>query len=106
MLGDNAYTNGEDDEYQEAVFDMYPEMLRKSVLWATRGNHDRGPKDAAGDWTDLAMQIITLSPHPYAGQEKIRESGYLETPVLRPATPGPSETPTITSPASAIPISG
>ncbi len=40
MLGDNAYTSGTDDEYEAAVFDMYPEMLRKSVLWPTRGNHE------------------------------------------------------------------
>ena len=40
MLGDNAYDNGTDGEYQAAVFNMYPTMLRKSVLWSTIGNHD------------------------------------------------------------------
>jgi fibronectin type 3 domain-containing protein len=40
MLGDNAYTYGTDEDYQYAVFDMYPTMLRKSVLWPTIGNHD------------------------------------------------------------------
>jgi hypothetical protein len=40
MLGDNAYETGTDAEYQSAVFDMYPAMLRKSVLWPTIGNHD------------------------------------------------------------------
>jgi len=40
MLGDNAYESGTDSEYQTAVFDMYPTMLRKSVLWPTIGNHD------------------------------------------------------------------
>lgn len=40
MLGDNAYTTGTDAEYQAAVFDMYPSILRQSVLWPTRGNHD------------------------------------------------------------------
>ena len=40
MLGDNAYESGFDDEYQHGVFEMYPEMLRKSVLWPTIGNHD------------------------------------------------------------------
>jgi len=40
MLGDNAYDTGTDPEYQQAVFGMYPEMLRKSVLWPTLGNHD------------------------------------------------------------------
>ena len=40
MLGDNAYETGTDSEYQTAVFDMYPTILRKSVLWPTIGNHD------------------------------------------------------------------
>ncbi|KAA3608342.1 MAG: hypothetical protein DWQ01_13340 [Planctomycetota bacterium] len=40
MLGDNAYENGEDVEFQAAVFETYPEMLRKSVLWPTRGNDE------------------------------------------------------------------
>ncbi len=40
MLGDNAYGTGTDAEYQASVFDVYPKMLRKSVLWSTRGNHD------------------------------------------------------------------
>jgi hypothetical protein len=40
MLGDNAYENGTDSEYQAAVFDMYPTILRQSVLWPALGNHD------------------------------------------------------------------
>jgi hypothetical protein len=40
MLGDNAYESGTDTEYQKAVFDMYPEMLRHCALWPTIGNHD------------------------------------------------------------------
>jgi len=47
MLGDNAYDDGTDDQYQVAVFDMYPGMLRKSVLWATLGNHDGRTADSA-----------------------------------------------------------
>jgi len=42
MLGDNAYSNGTDSEYQSAVFNMYPNMLKKSVLWPAFGNHDGG----------------------------------------------------------------
>ncbi len=40
MLGDNAYLSGTDSEYQAAVFDMYPALLRTSVVWPTFGNHD------------------------------------------------------------------
>lgn len=40
MLGDNAYSNGTDPEYQNAVFNMYPTILRQAFLWPTLGNHD------------------------------------------------------------------
>ena len=47
MLGDNAYSNGTDSEYQAAVFNMYPDMLRISPLWPTLGNHDGASADSA-----------------------------------------------------------
>jgi len=40
FLGDNAYNDGTDSEYQAAVFDVYGDMLKKSVAWSTLGNHD------------------------------------------------------------------
>lgn len=40
MLGDNAYNVGLDSEYQTAVFEMYPTILRQSFVWPTLGNHD------------------------------------------------------------------
>lgn len=40
MLGDNAYSNGTDAEYQNAVFNMYPGFLKQAFLWPTIGNHD------------------------------------------------------------------
>lgn len=40
MLGDNAYESGTDSEYQTKLFNIYPTMLRKSVLWSCYGNHD------------------------------------------------------------------
>ena len=49
MLGDNAYQSGTDDEYQAAVFEMYPTVLRKSVLFSTLGNHDTGQSTAYTD---------------------------------------------------------
>jgi hypothetical protein len=66
MLGDNAYSTGTDSEYQAAVFDMYPEMLRKSVLWTTLGNHDGHTADSAtqsGPYYD----IFTLPTNAEAG---------------------------------------
>ncbi len=40
LLGDNAYNAGLDSEYQKAIFDTYPTMLRKTPLWSTIGNHE------------------------------------------------------------------
>jgi len=40
MLGDNAYYNGTDSEYQAAVFDVFQNMLRQTVAWSTLGNHE------------------------------------------------------------------
>ncbi|MFT5250790.1 MAG: hypothetical protein ACI93P_002533 [bacterium] len=40
FLGDNAYSDGTDAEYQTALFDVYDDLLKKSVAWSTLGNHD------------------------------------------------------------------
>lgn len=40
MLGDNAYSDGTDLEYQQAVFKMFPRLLRQVSVWPTLGNHD------------------------------------------------------------------
>ena len=47
MLGDNAYNDGKDDQYQRAVFDMYPGILRQTPVWPTLGNHDGHAADSA-----------------------------------------------------------
>ncbi|MBL0257825.1 MAG: fibronectin type III domain-containing protein [Bacteroidetes bacterium] len=39
-LGDNAYNDGTDTEYQTKVFNMYPSQFKKFVVWPTSGNHD------------------------------------------------------------------
>src|SRR5437867_568410 len=46
LLGDNAYENGTDAEYQNAVFNMYPSFLRQTNLWSTIGNHDTAQQTA------------------------------------------------------------
>lgn len=40
MLGDNAYDDGADCEYQNAVFDMYPSTIAQTPVMPTIGNHD------------------------------------------------------------------
>ena len=40
LLGDNAYPDGTDAEYQRAIFDMYASPLRTMPVWPALGNHD------------------------------------------------------------------
>lgn len=42
MLGDNAYPEGTDAQYQEAVFEIYTDLLKRVALWPAIGNHDMG----------------------------------------------------------------
>jgi hypothetical protein len=65
MLGDNAYGSGYDYEYQKAVFEMYPALLRKTVLWPTLGNHDAGD-DIPGHFVPY-LDIFTLPKNGEAG---------------------------------------
>ncbi len=45
-LGDNAYNDGTDPEYQTKVFDKYPTQFKRWVVWPTSGNHDLHSADA------------------------------------------------------------
>ncbi|NNF07024.1 MAG: metallophosphoesterase family protein, partial [Candidatus Eisenbacteria bacterium] len=63
MLGDNAYNVGNDSEYQAAVFDTYPSILRRSPLWSTRGNHDDLHSGLNNDY----YEIFTLPTNAEAG---------------------------------------
>jgi hypothetical protein len=58
MLGDNAYGIGTDQEYQNAVFNMYPELLRQTVLWSTIGNHET----YSGTFADFPFLHIFTQP--------------------------------------------
>jgi len=64
MLGDNAYPDGTDAEYQSAVFDVYPATLRSVVLWPVLGNHD-GHSASSSTQTGPWFDIFTL---PAAGE--------------------------------------
>jgi len=63
QLGDNAYDTGTDAEYQAAVFDMYPTLLRKCVTWPTLGNHETAQSTATNAYPYFDM--FTL---PTAGE--------------------------------------
>jgi acid phosphatase type 7 len=62
-LGDNAYFSGTDAEYQASFFDVYPRMLRQTVLWSTIGNHETYSAPGAGE------------PFPYLGMFSFPEAG-------------------------------
>lgn len=64
MLGDNAYWWGTDAEYQAAVFDMYPSLLRNTFLWPAFGNHDALSADSASQ-SGPYFDVFTL---PTAGE--------------------------------------
>ncbi len=71
FLGDNAYGEGTDEQYQNALFDIYDEMLKKSVAWSCLGNHDGKSADSktqSGPYYD----IFTF---PTAGQAGGTASG-------------------------------
>ena len=42
MLGDNAYMEGTDEQWQLAVFDVFADVLSQSPLYSTIGNHEMG----------------------------------------------------------------
>ncbi|MFQ5604972.1 MAG: metallophosphoesterase [bacterium] len=66
MLGDNAYSSGTDAQYQQAVFEnMYEDMLIKSVLWPTLGNHDVNSSSSPGP--NPFHDIFTLPTNGEAG---------------------------------------
>lgn len=56
MLGDGGYLDGSDADYQTDFFDMYPMVLRQTVVWPTFGNHEAAsadPETATGDYFDM-----------------------------------------------------
>ncbi len=66
MLGDNAYMSGTDEEYQHAVFDMYPAVMLCTPLWPTIGNHD-AVQTSSGDQLGTYFDIFTLPRAAEAG---------------------------------------
>ena len=50
VLGDNAYNDGTDAEYQAKFFNVYKELLKKYPLFPTPGNHDYHDADFTADY--------------------------------------------------------
>jgi len=67
FLGDNAYVDGTDEEYQFGVFeDMYEEKLKNTVAWSTMGNHD-GRSASAANQTGPYYDIFTFPTNGESG---------------------------------------
>jgi hypothetical protein len=58
-LGDLAYRSGTNEQFQKALFDIYPDILRNQSLWPVYGNHD------ARRWT--YFKLFTLPEYGEAG---------------------------------------
>ena len=56
LLGDNAYLEGTDEQWQGAFFDIYPDIMNKAAVWPTIGNHEMG-----GDCYDISI-FVGLPP--------------------------------------------
>jgi hypothetical protein len=65
LLGDNAYGSGTDSEYQHAVFDQYPELLRQTAVWSTMGNHETYSFEPDG--VHAYFKIFTMPINGQAG---------------------------------------
>ncbi len=64
QLGDNAYDTGTDAEYQDHMFNVYRDMLRKSVTWPTIGNHDTADSPSP----PASLPYFQMFSFPTAGQ--------------------------------------
>jgi hypothetical protein len=77
-LGDNAYANGLDAEYQTKVFDVYPDQLRNIPVFPALGNHDyaqSGYQSSASRGTNFPYFQIFNLPNE-SGTEKYYSANY------------------------------
>jgi hypothetical protein len=66
LLGDNAYPDGTDADYQKAIFEMYPDTLRTVPVWSTLGNHD-GKSANSVTQSGVYYDVFTLPTRGQAG---------------------------------------
>lgn len=66
LLGDNAYPDGTDKEYQGSIFDVYGDILAQSCVWPTFGNHD-GRSAHSGRQSGVYYNVFTLPAHGESG---------------------------------------
>ncbi len=73
-LGDNAYGDGTQQEYQTKVFDIYVSPFKKMVAWPAPGNHDYGSVDISNNGP--YFDIFTLPTNGEAGGVPSGTEGY------------------------------
>jgi acid phosphatase type 7 len=73
--GDNVYSSGTDQEYQDKMFNIYPEILRNTVARPCPGNHDYQSVDA-GTHDGPYYQNFTMPKDAEAGGAPSNEEGY------------------------------
>ncbi len=66
LLGDNAYPDATDNDYQKAIFEMYPDLLRTSPVWSTLGNHDGNSANSVTQ-SGVYYDIFSLPTRGQAG---------------------------------------
>ena len=74
-VGDNAYDNGTDNQYQRTLFEVYPSLSKRAVLWPSIGNHDLHTIEVKGKPVFKVKkspvapyhEIFTLPTHGEAG---------------------------------------
>lgn len=66
LLGDNAYDRGTDAEYQKAIFEVYPAMLRRVPFWSCLANHETAQSTAYVN-TYPYFNIFTFPTHGECG---------------------------------------
>ncbi|MBL4658125.1 MAG: metallophosphoesterase [Flavobacteriales bacterium] len=76
-LGDNAYNDGRDADFDVNTFPMYPEIFPRTVLWPALGNHDYGSQhpilpDGPGPY----LNMFTLPTAGEAGGTPSGDEGY------------------------------
>jgi acid phosphatase type 7 len=64
LLGDNAYPDGTDADYQKGIFEMYSPILKTTPVWSCLGNHD-GKSSNSITQSGVYYDIFTL---PTLGQ--------------------------------------
>ncbi|MFN6943518.1 MAG: metallophosphoesterase [Cytophagaceae bacterium] len=76
LLGDNAYNDGFDEEYQNAMFEnMYEDILKNTVCWPSPGNHDLDYHQRMSE-TAPYYQIFTMPVNGEAGGEPSGTEAY------------------------------